>query len=268
MKVYKYGDDSQQYGQLYRMNCGRKLPVVIIIHGGYWKDNHTLDTYPTKEIVKFVSKLNVAVWNLEYRRMNTEGENLTAPWPTVFSDVMHGIDYLKTIAIQEYLDLNRVVVIGHSAGGHLATWAASREKINVSSQLYTEKPLKINRLISIAGVLDLNRPLDLDQPLQITKLLEGSVKGNYPELSNSNPNQLHHNGVAMTVIHGDADKTVNISQAYSYLKNAGSNVRFIELSNADHFSMLPTEDIDSPYWRLLKNEICHEIKSLDNHLHG
>ena len=153
MNIYKYGVDSQQYGQLIRPQNDAYLPVVIVIHGGYWKDNHSLDTYPTKQIVEYLADKSVAVWNLEYRRMNSMGPNITAPWPTIFSDVAQGIDFLTTFATEHKLDLSNVLIIGHSAGGHLATWAASRGMIDKNSALYKAEYLAIKTVIAIAGWL-------------------------------------------------------------------------------------------------------------------
>lgn len=262
MKIYKYGSDSQQYGQFYKPHSSSKLPVVIVIHGGYWKDNHSLDSYPTIDVVNYVKELDVAVWNLEYRRMNAFGDNKTAPWPAIFLDVIAGVDFLKNIEIEEKLDLSRVMVIGHSAGGHLATWVASREMIEPTSVLYRKDALKVHRLISISGVLDLQQPNDVDQPQQIKKLVGAGEAEKNGELANCNPNQLHDDDVKTTIIHGDADETVHVNQALSYTSQAGQNVKYVSLPDAGHFDMLPLAGSNPRYWRLLKSIIYQEIRAL------
>lgn len=68
--------------------------------------------------------LGFAVWNLEYRRIEGGGG-----WPATFLDIGAGVDHLRDLAVAHNLDLNRVIVTGHSAGGHLATWVAARPNI-------------------------------------------------------------------------------------------------------------------------------------------
>ena len=256
MNIYKYGVDSQQYGQLIRPQNDAYLPVVIVIHGGYWKDNHSLDTYSTKQIVEYLADKSVAVWNLEYRRMNSIGPNITAPWPTIFSDVAQGIDFLTTLAIQHKLDLTNVIIIGHSAGGHLATWAASRAMIDKNSALYSADNLIIKSVISIAGVLDLRRSSDLGQPLQIVKLLGGKFADEHSRIKNCNPAQLIDNSVKYIIMHGDKDKEVDIKQATRFYNDSNkNNVELYILKDVDHFTMFPSFNKNLHSWQLLQHII-------------
>ncbi|WP_339685253.1 alpha/beta hydrolase [uncultured Pseudoalteromonas sp.] len=262
MKIYKYGSDSQQYGQFFRPNSEVSVPVVIVIHGGYWKDNHSLDTYPTKHIVEYLLGLNVAVWNVEYRRMNSMGPNITAPWPTIFSDVAQGVDFLTTIAEQEKIDLKQVMIIGHSAGGHLATWAASRAMIDKQSELYNNASLAINTVISISGVLELRTAADLGQPLQIEKLLGGQFTRDHCRVKNANPSQLINNKVNYIIIHGDSDEEVSINQAASFVENShSSNVLLHVLKGIGHFQMFPSFNKDLQSWQLVQQIITQNLQT-------
>lgn len=181
LKRVKYGKERSQFGDLYRLEGSTLIPVMIVIHGGYWKDNHTLDTYATKRIVeKYQDSTEVAVWNLEYRRMEFEGENTSAPWPAIMSDVANGIDFLREIANEYKLDLNRILLVGHSAGGHLATWATSRKNLPVTSELYCADPLLPTRTISISAVLDFENCQDLSKPHQIQRLPVPQLTNNAP----------------------------------------------------------------------------------------
>ncbi|WMS96167.1 alpha/beta hydrolase (plasmid) [Pseudoalteromonas sp. HL-AS2] len=260
MNIYKYGVDSQQYGQLIRPQNDAYLPVVIVIHGGYWKDNHSLDTYPTKQIVEYLADKSVAVWNLEYRRMNSMGPNITAPWPTIFSDVAQGIDFLTTLATEHKLDLSNVLIIGHSAGGHLATWAASRGMIDKNSALYKAEYLAIKTVIAIAGVVDLRRRSDLGQPQQVVKLLGGELADGYSRIKNCNPAQLIDNSVKYIIMHGDKDKEVNIKQAISFVRSSNkANVVFHVLAGVDHFTMFPSFNKNLHSWQLLQHIISENL---------
>jgi|GEM_PF-96451 len=154
MLKLSYGSHDDQFGHLYRPEGQIDRPVLIVIHGGYWKDNHTLESYATHAIVEKFKTSGAAIWNLEYRRMNADGDNTKAPCPAVLQDVGAGIDYLRTIAKAQYLDLDRILIAGHSAGDRLAIWAASRGSIPQSSELYCEDPLLPTRTVSIAGILD------------------------------------------------------------------------------------------------------------------
>jgi acetyl esterase/lipase len=195
--------------------------------------------------------------------MNALGDNVKAPWPVVFNDVAKGIDYLNEIKDQENLDLSRVLIIGHSAGGLLATWAASRLSIPRTSKLYAPTPLKISAVLSIAGILDLSSPQDIDQPNQINRLM-GGTREQYPERYRAgDPNLLSPAECKLTVFHGEQDKCVGINQAINYSKNAKASITQIFLPDADHFSMLPHEgNWQVKHWRQLKDEIAKKITVL------
>ena len=255
MKIFKYGDDSQQYCQLYRPNNKQIMPVLIVIHGGYWKDSHSLDSYVTKRIVEYFADENIAVWNVEYRRMNAFGDNHSAPWPTSLLDVAMAVDYLRTIEKSECLDLKNITIIGHSAGGHLAAWCASRKNINQESPLYQSDPLKMKSAISISGVLDLRRPEDLGQPEQITKLLSGQNFQTLFRLRDSNPVELLDLEVNYHFIHGSEDEEVSINQLSSIEHN--SNILIDRLEGKDHFNFFPGFTSDLRCW----NKIIDLIQS-------
>src|SRR5262245_64343849 len=86
----------------------------------------------------------VATWNIEYRRVGNEGGG----WPGTFLDVAHATDHVKTLAATHPIDLSRVVVLGHSAGGHLALWAAARGRLASTSKLYRESPLALRGVVA------------------------------------------------------------------------------------------------------------------------
>jgi acetyl esterase/lipase len=266
MPKLSYGSHTDQFGHLYRPSGQIERPVLIVIHGGYWKDNHTLESYATNAIVEKFKTSGAAVWNLEYRRMNTDGDNTKAPWPAVFQDVAAGIDYLRSIAKTECLDLNRILVVGHSAGGQLAAWAASRASIPRSSELYCADPLVPTRVMSIAGILDLRQSHDLSQPLQVERLLGGSID-EYPErYAAANPVQLHAATVPMTFVHGVLDEDVAITQQEIYASTSENpNLQLVRMEDADHFGMLPLDGQEPPDWPRLVDIIAAELEQLGAH---
>lgn len=234
-----YGQGSEQFGELYLPDSADPKAVVILIHGGYWKNNHNLNSYATQTLVPYLLSKGVAVWNLEYRRMNTEGENTLAPWPAIFIDIANGVDYLRQLSATQRLNLNNVSAIGHSAGGCLAVWAASRRNIPLSSPLYQQSPLTIHNVMSVAGVLHLSNPQELGQPQQIHRLMGGEVQ-EYPErYAACDPSLLHDARVNTYIIHSKNDETVSLNQALHYCAQYGGNAQQTIWAEGSHFSMLP-----------------------------
>ena len=262
-KVYSYGPHNDQFGHLYRPETTQKLPVVVVIHGGYWQQTSDLDTYPTHAIVEHFQQHNVAVWNLEYRRMDILGDNITAPWPTVFEDIAEGLDFLYNIEASANLDLSKVLLIGHSAGGHLAVWASSRAQLSPSCELYRNHFLHPKHTISISAVLDFDSAHDLSQPDQVTRLM-GGTKADWPlRYAASDPLQIASGQDSICLIHGGLDADVPLSQAHSYMARSGNpNLTLEVMATAGHFGMLPVDNHPAPYWPQLINSITKAITRL------
>jgi acetyl esterase/lipase len=123
--VERYGPDDLRSGELRLPEGKGPFPVVILVHGGCW--TASFDT--RKGVTPLAEALRgrgVAVWNIEYRRIGDAG----AGWPGTFEDVAAGVDHVAALAKRYPLDLKRVAFVGHSAGAHLALWAASRSKLS------------------------------------------------------------------------------------------------------------------------------------------
>jgi acetyl esterase/lipase len=115
--IYRYGTDPAQFGEL-RLPDGAPAGTVVVIHGGFWRARYDLSL--GRPLAADLAARGYAAWNLEYRRALGGGG-----WPATFEDVAAGIDLLATLPV----DTSRVIAIGHSAGGHLAAWAAGRAKL-------------------------------------------------------------------------------------------------------------------------------------------
>ena len=146
----RYGDHPDQFGDLYLPAQVHPAPVVMMIHGGCWQAAYPLT--PLGECCAALRARGYAVWNLEYRRLGNGGG-----WPSTFLAVAAGADHLRVLAEHYPLDLNRVVVVGHSAGGHLALWLATRPKLPPTSPLYIPHPLPVHGVVALAAVADLRR---------------------------------------------------------------------------------------------------------------
>src|SRR5579859_698843 len=154
--AYTTGED--QFGELYLPTTPGPYGVAMLIHGGYWRARFGLDLM--HELAEDLAKRGIAAWNIEYRRVGNPGGG----WPGTFLDVARAADYLREIAPTYALDLQRIVPIGHSAGGHLALWLAGRPRIPAGDPLAGsslkvagagEGPLAPSGSISLAGVVDL-----------------------------------------------------------------------------------------------------------------
>src|SRR5262245_6784070 len=111
-----YGTDPLQFGELTLPAGQGPHPLVINVHGGVWLAAYSIDH--THAMARALADSGFAVWNLEYRRVGHEGGG----WPGTFLDVSHGVEHARALASSRPIDLARVCLMGHSAGGHLALW--------------------------------------------------------------------------------------------------------------------------------------------------
>src|SRR4051794_11501375 len=119
---HRYGPSRQNRCDLYVPRDGDgPHPVVVLIRGGYWRA--TYGKIVMKPLAADLVRRGYAAWNIEYRRI---GRRQGGGYPTTFDDVAAAIDHLATLD-DHRLDLDDVTFLGHSAGGHLALWAASRD---------------------------------------------------------------------------------------------------------------------------------------------
>ncbi|RYF91824.1 MAG: alpha/beta hydrolase [Caulobacteraceae bacterium] len=174
-----YGADPLQFGELWlaKAQAGKSLPVVVLIHGGCWQAE-----LPGLELMDYLAAdlrdRGYAVWNLEYRRIGHAGGG----YPGTFQDVARGVDHLRAFSRERDLDLGHVVFIGHSAGGHLASWAAARTRLPATSPLRIGIPVRPSGVISLAGINDLedyraNGPDACGGPQTIDALVDAKRTG-------------------------------------------------------------------------------------------
>src|SRR5205814_1584844 len=112
-----------RFGELYVPKGSGPHPVVILIHGGFWRVPYGLTLM--QRLADDLVQKKIAAWNIEYRRVGDAGGG----WPGTLRDVARAADYLTTLAPRYALDLTRVVSVGHSAGGQLALWLAARSRL-------------------------------------------------------------------------------------------------------------------------------------------
>jgi len=237
--VIPYGENPLQFGQL-RLPAGDRLfPVVIVVHGGCWLSEY--DLQHISPLASALTREGFATWSLEYRRVGNEGGG----WPETFRDVARGADHLRELAKTFPLDLSRVIATGHSAGGHLALWLASRPKLPESSPLYTADPLRIHGVVSLAGVGDLSRQEYQEICGRVVPRLMGGTPSQVPDrYAHGSPIELLPLHVPQILIQGALDQTVSLASAQAYYEAAqksGDDTRLIVLQEAGHYEVvMPT----------------------------
>ena len=232
-----YGTDTSQYGKLYLPAGAGPYPVVILIHGGFWRTPYDLTLM--RPLAHDLVRRGIAVWNIEYRRIGDEG----GAWPGTLLDVADAADYLRVLAPVHQLDLQRVITIGHSAGGHLACWLAARHRLPEGARLKTiNDPLALRGVVSLAGVLDLIQCWQLHLGHGAVRALLGRSPINQPErYLEASPAELLPLGIPQILVHGTIDDTVPliISQDYTQkARAAGDQITLLEVPEATHFDVI------------------------------
>ncbi len=231
---FSYGRDPVQFGDLRLPGNKGPYPVVIVIHGGCWYSEYDLN-----HIANFganLTQMGVATWSLEYRRIGNAGGG----WPGTFLDVASGIDYLRVLARSFPLDLKRVIVVGHSAGGQLALWAAARDRLPKNSPLYSARPLPLMGIVSLAGITDLRRYRP-NCGAAVNKLLGGSPEEVPDRYRQTSPIELLPLKVEQRLIQGTLDKIVPETFSRDYevaARKKGDHVSLAIITTAGHFDLI------------------------------
>src|SRR5579859_6305468 len=241
-----YGPEHLQFGELYVPRGDGPHPVIPLIHGGYWRARY--DMTLMHGLAQDLARRGYAAWNIEYRRVGDRG----GAWPGTFLDVARAVDYIRVLAPQYQLDAQRVVPVGHSAGGHLAFWLAARPHIPAHSPLAGSSvaeregeqatPLPLVGTVSLAGVLDLETAWRLHLSNDAVVELMGKKWTDAPDrYADASPAALLPLGVPQLLIHGTRDSNVpiEISRAYAVKAKAlGDPVTYLELEGIDHFDVI------------------------------
>jgi acetyl esterase/lipase len=210
-ETIRYGDDPSQYVELTRPE-GTPRGTVVVIHGGFWRAAYDLEL--GRPLAADLAKRGWTALNIEYRRVGDGGGV-----PQTLDDVRAAIATLDAGAG------GPVVTLGHSAGGHLATWAGGQVEA-------------VTHVISQAGVVDLVAADEED-------LGDGAVRaflGDAPIDAAVDPVQQVPLGVPVWCVHGTADDIVPISQSQSYVAAAtaaGAQAELVEVAG-DHFVVIDT----------------------------
>jgi acetyl esterase/lipase len=246
-----YGDHEFAFGDLRLPKGDGPHPVVIVIHGGCWLAEYDLGHI--SGLATTITNKGFATWSIEYRRIGDDGGG----WPGTFVDVGAAADHLRVVAEKYPIDLSRVVVAGHSAGGHLALWLAARHKLEDDDPIRGSTPLPITGVLSLAGIPDLaayNAPKGCGA--SVPGLLGGDPKDHPDRLHRASPIELLPLSVPQILISGDLDTIVPVFHATNYAAaGKGDLITVNVLEGAGHFELISPESTAWP-------EVLQALRSL------
>jgi acetyl esterase/lipase len=225
-RSHRYGPHASQRADLYIPSGPGPHPVMILIHGGSWHKRY--GKVFTRGLAGDLLRRGWAVWNIEYRRVGAGGG-----WPNTFADVAAAIDHLAALE-EERLDLDRVSILGHSAGGHLALWAAGRPNLPHGAPGALDGPPRVRprRVISQAGVADLADAYRRWHGGVVRDLMGGSPEEVPERYDAGDPIRLLPLEIPALIVHGVRDETVSIEISRGYAdaaRAAGSEVELVEI---------------------------------------
>ena len=180
----------------------------------------------------------------------------------MYQDVATALDMLRALAPQYGLDLSRVVLVGHSAGGHLAQWAASRARLPGGSPLHVADPLPVPVVVSLGGLADLRNEAALIKTSCERDMaqLAGVASAQRPDIySDTSPAELLPCGVHTVLIHGEFDdiSPLRAGQAYAQrAQAAGDSAQVVMLPGASHYDEVAAT---SPSWTIVSMHIYQAL---------
>jgi acetyl esterase/lipase len=227
-----YGSDPNQFIEV-RFPSGKAAhPVLLNLHGGYWRAKY--DLTHAGHLCEALRGAGVATFNVEYRRVGNPGGG----WPGSFADIRSAWRYVRQESGRFHLDLHRLVVMGHSAGGQLALCLAAHET-------------SIRSAIALAGVVDLKKAFALHLSNDaVVEFLSGTPKQVPEHYREADPMELNV-PARQWLIHGSGDDTVPVEFSREYVdqkKRIGEQVQLIEIERCGHFE--PIDPDSAPFQKV------------------
>ena len=215
-----YGKDPLQFGDLRLPSGAGPHPIVVFIHGGFWRAAYNLDH--AGHMCAALTRAGAATWSIEYRRIGDAGGG----WPGTLDDVLHGAEHIAKLAPRYGLDLGRLVAAGHSAGGHLVLWLAA------------QRALDLRGVVPLAAVSDLRRAWALQLSNGVVKQFLGGSPDQVPQrYASTSPIELLPISVPQRMVHGTADNIVPFEMSEKFAKTS-RNAKLIALKGTGHFELI------------------------------
>ncbi|MBZ6229814.1 alpha/beta hydrolase [Streptomyces olivaceus] len=226
---------------------GGAAPVVVVLHGGSWRAPY--DRRHISPFAGFLAQRGFAVASVEYRRGargpggEDAGEPVAGRWPDTFDDVAAAVDALPEL-VRRHLpgaDVRRMVLTGHSAGGHLALWAASRHVLPADAPWRTDRPAPLRGVVALAPIADFEVADKLGVCGGAARQLLGSEALFAERRPYADPALLLPTGIATTLVQGRADVDVPQAVADAYADaaaKAGEVVGVTLLEDVGHYPLI------------------------------
>jgi acetyl esterase/lipase len=219
----RYGADANQFGDLRLPKGESPFPVLMMIHGGFWRAKY--DLAHAGHLCAALAAEGIATWNIEYRRVGNPGGG----WPGTFDDVLAACRYIRQQGNQHGLHPERLAVMGHSAGGQLALCLAAHEP-------------SLEAAIALAGVVDLKRAYELHLSNDAAAEFLGGSPQQVPEhYAEASPVELPIPSLNQVLIHGTVDDVVPVAFSRDYVRAKHlrkEHVTLTEIPDAGHFDII------------------------------
>jgi acetyl esterase/lipase len=229
-----YGKDPLQFGDLRMPSGPGPHPVVIFVHGGFWRAAYNLDH--ASHLCAALTRAGAVTWSIEYRRIGDAGGG----WPGTLDDILHGSEHIKTLSKRYPLDLRRTIAAGHSAGGQLVLWLAAQMAVDLRG------------VVPLAAVSDLRRAWALQLSDGVVKQFLGGSPEQVPQRYDAtSPIELLPISVPQRMVHGTADQIVPFEMSERFAKKS-QNAKLVALKGAGHFELI---DPRAREWETVRKSI-------------
>lgn len=253
-RTVAYGELPDQVIDVWAADGGGARPLVVVVHGGFWRAEYDR-RHAWSECAGFAAA-GYAVAAVEYRRTGAGGG-----WPVTFDDVAAALDAAPRLVAEVVpVEPGQVVHVGHSAGAHLAVWAASRGRLPAGSRWAPPAPQSPPAgVVSLAGVLDLRTASELRLDGGAADELLGGGPDERPErYAVADPQALAPPGRPVRLLHGTADRQVPPELSRRYAAAAGADATLRELDGVEHFGLI---DPESSAWPAVLDAVGELMRS-------
>ena len=236
-RVIRYGPDIYQLSDLWRPEGDGPFPTVLMIHGGCWQTK-IADRTLMDWIAGDLRRRGIAVWNIDYRGVDRDGGG----YPGTYLDVAKEAQSLRDHAARLKLDIEPLIAIGHSAGGHLALWLAAQDKLPVESPLRLADPVIPDLVISQGGLPDLELAATPPGSGCATEVID-TISGGGHYADTSVP-RLAPLGMPQVLVNGRNDRIIPTDYATQYeadMRARGDDVHVRFIPDSGHVELIAPE---------------------------
>ncbi|MFD4143862.1 alpha/beta hydrolase family protein [Streptomyces sp. NPDC058572] len=242
-----YGEHPDHVVDFYAPRGGEDgAPLVVVLHGGAWRAPY--DRQHVTPFADYLARRGLAVASVEYRRGREIPQQggagpVAGRWPDTFDDVAAAMDALPDLAREALpqADPRRIVVTGHSAGGHLALWAAARHVLPAGSRWRLPAPPALRGVVALAPIADFARAVELDVCGGAVSQLLGGEDEFEARSAHADPAALLPTGIATVIVQGREDIVVPAAVAEAFVDaaaKAGETVGLTLLEEVGHFALI------------------------------